>query len=167
MAERKQKYALIEKPPHCYPAKQNQTGFPTACHREERSDAAISWYPPRITDIVPGDCRVGLRPPRNDSRRLEPVLLYKCALQRSPKPSRRDISEKAQKRPLLAERPGSMSKRECHCEEGVARRGNPYSKMFPFLSQYVQNRKVLRNGLPRGFAPRNDSSLEKRCVMIT
>ena len=46
MAERKEKYALIEKPPHCCAAKQNQPGFPTACHREERSDAAISWYTP-------------------------------------------------------------------------------------------------------------------------
>ena len=27
-----------------------------------------------------------------------------------------------------------LVKEVCHCEEGVARRGNPYSKMLPFWS---------------------------------
>ena len=51
-------------------------------------------------------------------------------------------------------------KKGCHCEEPLGDVAIRIPKMFPFWLQCVQNRKVLGNGLPRGCAPRNDSSFQ-------
>ena len=105
MAEGKEKYALIEKPTHCCPAKQKQIGFPTACHREERSDAAISWYTPgQLTlyqEIAASGCALLAMTAEDWSR----YFFINAPYSDLPSPVVGTFRKKAQKRPPLAERP--------------------------------------------------------------
>ena len=47
-------------------------------------------------------------------------------------------------------------KKECHCEEPTGDVAIRIPKMLPFWPHCIHNRNVLGNGLPRGYAPRND-----------